>query len=124
MTAVTLNGNAVTWQDSNTTGAASGMALSSYYPSASSSKEQSVELAITAAEGYYVSRIVVACIDPGALSPYSCNTWSANRAYDVPFSLAQTVKQNDGTFITVTTYLFRLRPYRSPFMLNMTMVMC
>ena len=98
VTAVTLNGNAVTWQDSNTTGAASGMALSSYYPSASSSKEQSVELAITAAEGYYVSRIVVACIDPGALSPYSCNTWSANRAYDVPFSLAQSVKQNDGTF--------------------------
>ena len=98
VTAVTLNGNAVTWQDSNTTGAASGMALSSYYSSASSSKEQSVELAITAAEGYYASRIVVACIDPGALSPYSCNTWSANRAYDVPFSLAQSVKQNDGTF--------------------------
>ena len=98
VTAVTLNGTAVTWQDSNTTGAANGMALSSYYSSASSSKEQSVELAITAAEGYYASRIVVACIDPGAVSPYSCNTWSANRAYDVPFSLAQSVKQNDGTF--------------------------
>lgn len=98
VTAVTLNGTAVTHQDSNTTGAASGMALSSYYSSASSSKEQSVELAITAAEGYYASRIVVACIDPGAVSPYSCNTWSANRAYDVPFSLAQSVKQNDGTF--------------------------
>ena len=98
VTAVTLNGAAVTHQDSNTTGAANGMALSSYYSSASSSKEQSVELAITAAEGYYASRIVVACIDPGAVSPYSCNTWSANRAYDVPFSLAQSVKQNDGTF--------------------------
>lgn len=98
VTAVTLNGTAVTWQNSNTTGAANGMALSSYYSSASSSKEQSVELAITAAEGYYASRIVVACIDPGAVSPYSCNTWSANRAYDVPFSLAQSVKQNDGTF--------------------------
>lgn len=98
VTAVTLNGTAVTHQDSNTTGTANGTALSSYYPSASSSKEQSVELAITAAEGYYASRIVVACIDPGAVSPYSCNTWSANRAYDVPFSLAQSVKQNDGTF--------------------------
>lgn len=98
VTAVTLNGTAVTHQDSNTTGTANGTALSSYYPSASSSKEQSVELAITAEEGYYVSRIVVACIDPGAVSPYSCNTWSANRAYDVPFSLAQSVKQNDGTF--------------------------
>lgn len=98
VTAVTLNGTAVTHQDSNTTGAANGTALSSYYSSASSSKEQSVELAITAAEGYYASRIVVACIDPGAVSPYSCNTWSANRAYDVPFSLAQSVKQNDGTF--------------------------
>lgn len=98
VTAVTLNGNAVTHQDSNTTGAASGTALSSYYTSASSQMEQSVELAITAAEGYYASRIVVACIDPGAASPYSCNTWSANRAYDVPFSLAQSVKQNDGTF--------------------------
>lgn len=98
VTAVTLNGAAVTHQDSNTTGAASGAALSSYYTSASSQTEQSVELAITAAEGYYVSRIVVACIDPGAASPYSCQTWSAGNAYNVPFSLADSVKQNDGTF--------------------------
>lgn len=98
VTAVTLNGTAVTWQNSNTTGAASGAALSSYYTSASSQTEQSVELAITAAEGYYVSRIVVACIDPGAASPYSCQTWSAGNAYNVPFSLADSVKQNDGTF--------------------------
>lgn len=98
VTAVTLNSTAVTWQDSNTTVAANGTALSSYYTSASNRNEQSVELAITAEKGYYVSRIVVACIDPGAASPYNCNTWSANRAYDVNFSLAQSVKQNDGTF--------------------------
>ena len=98
VTAVTLNGTAVTWQDSNKTGAADGTALSSYYPSASNRNEQSVELAITAAEGYYVSRIVVACIDPHGRSPYSCKTWSAGNAYDVPFSLARSVKQNDGTF--------------------------
>lgn len=98
VTAVTLNGTAVTWQNSNTTGAADGTALSSYYSSASSRNEQSVELAITAAEGYYVSRIVVACIDPHGQSPYSCKTWSAGNAYDVPFSLAQSVKQNDGAF--------------------------
>lgn len=98
VTAVTLNGTAVTWQDSNKTGAANGMALSSYYTSASNRNEQSVELAITAAEGYYVSRIVVACIDPHGWSPYSCKTWSAGNAYDVPFSLARSVKQNDGTF--------------------------
>lgn len=98
VTAVTLNGAAVTHQDSNTTGTASGAALSSYYTSASSQKEQNVELAITAAEGYYVSRIVVACIDPHGQSPYSCQTWSAGNAYDVPFSLAKSVKQNDGTF--------------------------
>lgn len=98
VTAVTLNGTAVTWQDSNTAGAANGTALSSYYPYASNRNEQSVELAITAAEGYYVSRIVVACIDPQGRSPYSCKTWSAGNAYDVPFSLARSVKQNDGTF--------------------------
>lgn len=98
VTAVTLNGTAVTQQDSNTTGAANGTALSSYYTSADNRNEQSVELAITAAEGYYVSGIVVACIDPHGRSPYSCNTWSAGNAYDVPFSLAQSVKQNDGTF--------------------------
>lgn len=98
MTAVTLNGTAVTWQDSNKTGAASGTALSSYYISASNRNEQSVELAITAEKGYYVSRIVVACIDPHGQSPYSCKTWSAGNAYDVPFSLARSVKQNDGTF--------------------------
>lgn len=98
VTAVTLNGTAVTQQNSNTTGAASGAALSSYYTSADNRNEQSVELAITAAEGYYVSRIVVACIDPHGQSPYSCNTWSAGNAYDVNFSLARSVKQNDGTF--------------------------
>lgn len=98
VTAVTLNGTAVTWQNSNKTGAANGTALSSYYTSASNRNEQSVELAITAEKGYYVSRIVVACIDPGAASPYSCNTWSAGNAYNVPFSLAQSVKQNDGAF--------------------------
>lgn len=98
VTAVTLNGAAVTWQNSNTTGAANGTALSSYYTSASNRNEQSVELAITAEKGYYVSRIVVACIDPHGQSPYSCKTWSAGNAYDVPFSLAQSVKQNDGTF--------------------------
>lgn len=54
VTAVTLNGAAVTHQDSNTTGTANGMALSSYYSSASSQMEQSVELAITAEKGYYV----------------------------------------------------------------------
>ena len=98
VTAVTLNGTAVTWQDSNKTGAASGAALSSYYTSASNRNEQSVELAITAEKGYYVSRIVVACIDPHGQSPYSCQTWSAGNAYNVPFSLADSVKQNDGTF--------------------------
>lgn len=98
VTAVTLNGTAVTWQDSNKTGAADGTALSSYYTSASNRNEQSVELAITAEKGYYVSRIVVACIDPHGWSPYSCQTWSAGNAYDVNFSLAQSVKQDDGTF--------------------------
>lgn len=98
VTAVTLNGAAVTHQDSNTTGAANGMALSSYYSSASNRNEQSVELAITAEKGYYVSRIVVACIDPHGQSPYSCQTWSAGNAYDVNFSLAQSVKQDDGKF--------------------------
>lgn len=102
VTAVTLNGTAVTQQDSNTTGAASGAALSSYYFSASSKNEQSVELAITAAEGYYVSRIVVACIDPQGRSPYRCNTWSAGNAYDVRFSLAESKKETNGTFTLET----------------------
>lgn len=98
MTAVTLNGAAVTQQDSNTTGAASGTVLSSYYTSADNRNEQSVELAITAEKGYYVSRIVVACIDPHGQSPYRCNTWSAGNAYDVNFSLARSVKQDNGAF--------------------------
>ncbi len=98
VTAVTLNSTAVKQQNSGNIGAADGTALSSYYSSASSRNEQSVELAITAAEGYYVSRIVVACIDPEGWSPYNCKTWSAGNAYDVNFSLAQSVKQNNGTF--------------------------
>lgn len=102
VTAVTLNGTAVTQQNSNTTGAASGAALSSYYTSASNRNEQSVELAITAEKGYYVSRIVVACIDPQGRSPYSCNTWSAGNAYDVRFSLAESKKETNGTFTLET----------------------
>lgn len=102
VTAVTLNGTAVTWQDSNKTGAADGTALSSYYTSASNRNEQSVELAITAEKGYYVSRIVVACIDPQGRSPYSCNTWSAGNAYDVNFSLAESKKETNGTFTLET----------------------
>ena len=72
--------------------------LSSYYTSADNRNEQSVELAITAEKGYYVSRIVVACIDPHGQSPYRCNTWSAGNAYDVNFSLARSVKQDNGAF--------------------------
>lgn len=102
VTAVTLNGTAVTQQNSNTTGAANGTALSSYYTSASSKNEQSVELAITAEKGYYVSRIVVACIDPHGQSPYRCNTWSAGNAYDVRFSLAESKKETNGTFTLET----------------------
>lgn len=102
VTAVTLNSTAVTQQDSNTTVAANGTALSSYYTSASNRNEQSVELAITAAEGYYVSRIVVACIDPQGRSPYRCNTWSAGNAYDVRFSLAESKKETNGTFTLET----------------------
>lgn len=140
VTAVTLNSTAVTWQNSNITGAASGAALSSYYTSASSQKEQNVELAITAAEGYYVSRIVVACIDSEGRSPYNCNMWSAGNAYDVNFSLAQSVKQNDGTFKLSTQLnskqfchssngnhgyyiLIQVAPIPQPFMLNTTTAM-
>lgn len=61
-----------------------------------------MELAITAAEGYYVSRIVVACIDPQGRSPYRCNTWSAGNAYDVRFSLAESKKETNGTFTLET----------------------
>lgn len=98
VTAVTLNSTAVTHQNSGERAAAKGSALSSYYSSASRWNEQSVELAITAAEGYYVSRIVVACIDPKGWSPYNCKTWSAGNAYDVHFSLADSVKQDNGAF--------------------------
>lgn len=98
VTAVTLNSTAVKQQNSGYKDAANGTALSSYYSSASRWNEQSVELAITAAEGYYVSRIVVACIDPEGWSPYNCKTWSAGNAYDVHFSLADSVKQNNGAF--------------------------
>ena len=98
VTAVTLNSTVVTHQNSGVNAAAGGTVLSSYYSSASAWNEQSVELAITAAEGYYVSRIVVACIDPKGWSPYNCNTWSAGNAYDVHFSLADSVKQNNGAF--------------------------
>lgn len=99
---IKLNDIAVSQQYSGKNSAANGETLKKYYTNASTQNEQSVKLAITADEGYYVSRIVVACIDPTGWSPYSCQTWNAGNAYDVRFSLADSKKETNGTFTLET----------------------
>lgn len=99
---IKLNNIAVSQQNSGQKGSAKGETLKNYYTDASNKNEQSVKLAVTADEGYYVSRIVVACIDPEGRNPYSCQTWNAGNAYDVRFSLADSKKETDGTFTLET----------------------
>ena len=91
---IQLNGKSVSWGNSNARRWSGGAALSSYFPNASASSStatmQSATLSITPAAGYYVTKIVIACVDPGSRSPYGCNTWEAGNAFVANFSVGTT----------------------------------
>ncbi len=94
---VQLNSKEVRWGNSDTTSwNVSGVnQLNDYYDSATTKKEDYVDLVITPAEGYYVSAVVIACCSNtssgwGTISgsrPYSCNTWEEGNAFTASFSV-------------------------------------
>lgn len=103
ITNITLKGIAVRWGDSgdgqqsggggwggssyDPASGTGGTALGSYFPNGSTSKEVTSTLSITPAAGYYVTKVVVACLDPSSSSPYGCNTWSADNAFEANFNV-------------------------------------
>ena len=80
---VLLNGANVVNADSGSTNWPGGSGISTYFPSASTTNDQSVTLTITPKAGYYVTHVVVACTSQGQATPYSCNTWNEGNAYDL-----------------------------------------
>ncbi|MDD5864634.1 MAG: DUF5979 domain-containing protein [Firmicutes bacterium] len=88
---VRLNNTDVVWGNSNATSWSGGTALSTYFPGATASGStdtmRNASLVITPAAGYYVTKIVIACVDPQAHSPYSCHTWAAGNAFVANFSV-------------------------------------
>ena len=88
VTNVKLNGKNVDAKNSMTTiSGRSKLRCSDYFPNARATEydAQKVTLTITAAAGYYVSEVVIACCSNGTSSPYSCRTWNAHNAFDMEF---------------------------------------
>lgn len=97
ITSITLNGTVVKWGDSgdgrkngwsyDKASGSGGTALGTYFPNGSTIKEVTSVLSITPAAGYYVTKVVVACLDPNSASPYGCNTWAAGNAFEDEFTV-------------------------------------
>lgn len=95
ISSVTLDGTAVK-HHASTSGWSGGTQLSTYYPGLKTGgADTSKTLSITPAEGYYVTRVVVACCGMGSESPFRCNTWAADNAYEQAFGVT-----NQGTVTT------------------------
>lgn len=97
ITSVVLGGYSLPYHN-NPTGANcanSSVYLSNCYPNVNTSKAGVAELVIHPADGYYVSRVVVACCcTRNDLTPFQCGTWNANNAYDSSFHI-----EEDGTLV-------------------------
>lgn len=87
ISSVVLNTTDVTQADSgNTSNASGGTSLGTYFPTATTASEQETTLTITPIAGYYVTHVVVACVDNSG-DPYKCNTWSAGNAFSMGFTV-------------------------------------
>ncbi len=111
VSAVTLsdsssNNVAIGNADSNVaSGLPAGVSVGSLFgpsPSANTSRT----LTITAAAGYYVTNLVVACVPKSGVIPYKCSTWLANNAHTAEFTLSNSSLVN-GSY-TLTTSLSAL----------------
>ena len=83
----------------------SGVSVGRFFGS-SPSANTSRTLTITAAAGYYVTNLVVACVPTYGVKPYECSTWKAHNAHTAAFTLANSSLVN-GSY-TLTTSLSAL----------------
>ncbi len=89
VTSVVMGGTAVKQANSTSNGGWSGgTTLGTHY-----GENATVELKVTPARGYYVTKVVVACCSQGSSSPLSCQTWSNGAAFVQNFDVgpSQTV---------------------------------
>lgn len=94
---VTLGGSNVTYGNADTTSWSGGSTLSTYFSGASANNMKDATMSITAAKGYYVTGIVVACapkIPSGTLSPFKCGTWSDGNEFIQTFNLTNSTYSN------------------------------
>ncbi len=101
---VTLGSTGVVKGDSNRKATSSGgNTLSKYFPGASKQNPKSANLVITAATGYYVTRVVVACSYSANSTPYNdCKTWKNGAAYDERFTLSKSTASEGQYTLTGT----------------------
>ncbi len=60
------------------------------------------QMKVTLSEGYYVERIVIACIHGSSATAYSCSNWDAGNAYDETFTQADHVEVDGKLTLTKT----------------------
>lgn len=97
---VTLGGTTVTWGNANSTSWSGGSTLSSHFPGASANQMTSATMSITAASGYYVTGVVVACAPTGgqSLNPFKCATWKEGNEFLQTFNLTNST-YSDGKYM-------------------------
>lgn len=95
VTAVTLGDKNVPYNSSAAWGN-NGLKLSDAYGNnVTSTNEGTATLKITPDDGYYVTKVYIACVD-NSNNAYSCHTYAAGKAYDKTFDVT------DGTNVSVS----------------------
>ena len=100
---VTLGGSGktVTYGNANNTSWSGGFTLRTYFPNASQGETgmKDSTLSITAAEGYYVTGVVVACAPTGKQNstPFDCSTWKNGNEFIRTFNLTNST-YTDGKY--------------------------
>ena len=104
---VTLGGSNVIWGNSDNTSWSSGSTLATYFPNASAGEAnmKDATLSITAAAGYYVTGVVVACApNPRgtAHKPFDCKTWAEGHAFTGNFDLSKSAYSKGVYTLSIT----------------------
>ena len=98
ITSVMLGGKSLSYSNSDSVGQTlSGTTLNTCF-----GNSDSIDLSITAAQGYYVTQVIVACAWKNQTPYKSCGTWSEGRALSVTYTLAQS-RYSDGKYTVSDT---------------------
>lgn len=97
VSAVSLGSKAVTYGNASSTSWSGGTTLSAYFPNASRNNMKDATMSITAAAGYYVTGVLVACAPSGGnsrMTPFHCSTWRNDREFIESFNLTDSSYAN------------------------------